>query len=107
MSRNQMLSSSLASSSSVFIDQFFLSPPSLSFFLFFFLHVLSLWSVACGVPIIVGHLNELVDHIQQVVVVFLQQPLVEQTVPETHLYQHGHHGVLGRRVHWWLHNNNT
>lgn len=63
---------------------FFLYPEFLAFhpLLSPFFHLptlllpLSLSSVAGRVPVIVGHLNELVDHIQQVVVVFVQQPLV-------------------------------
>ncbi len=69
------------------------------FLLLHFLHSLSYSSVACRVPVIVGHLNELVDHIQQIVVVFVQQPLVQGPVPEAHLHQHSHHGVLGGGVH--------
>lgn len=86
MSRTELLSSSLSSSPPLFLLHFFLS----------------VLSVACRVPVIVSHLNELVDHVQQVVVVFFQQPLVKRPVTETHLHQHSHHGVLGGRIHWRL-----
>lgn len=76
------------------------------FFFVFFLHnLIFLVSVVCGVPVIVRHLNQLVDNIQQVVIVFLEQPLVEEPIPEAHLHQHGHHGVLGGWVDWRLNGN--
>lgn len=56
-------------------------------------------SVTCGVPVVVRQLHQLVDYVQQVVVVFLQQPLVQWPVPEAHLHQHSHHGVLGGGIH--------
>lgn len=67
--------------------------------LFSDLAALRLRSVAGGVPVIVCHLDELVDHVQQVVVVLVEQPLVQRPVAEAHLHQHGHHGVLGGGVH--------
>lgn len=73
-----------------------MTPPQLLFLL------LPLSSVAGGVPVIVGHLNQFIDHVQQVVVVFLQQPLVERPVTKAHLHQHPHHGVLGGSIHWGL-----
>lgn len=58
--------------------------------------------VTSGVPVIVAHLNELIDNVQQVVVVFVQQALVQGPIPKAHLHQHGHHGVLCGCVHWRL-----
>lgn len=94
MSRTEYFFTSL---SFVFIHHHFLV--YLFFSLFPQLLLLVFSSVASGVPVIVGHLNELVHHVQQVVVVFLQQALVQRPIPKAHLHQHGHHGVLGGCVH--------
>lgn len=39
-----------------------------------------------------GHLDQFVDGVQQVVAVLPQQLLVEPLVLKAHLQQHGHHG---------------
>lgn len=41
---------------------------------------------------VLGHLDQLVDGVQQAVAVLPQQLLVEPLVSEAHLQQHGHHG---------------
>lgn len=67
----------------------------------------SRWSVTCRVPVIVCQLNELIDDVEQVVVMFLQQTLVEWSVPKSHLNKHGYHGLLCGLVYWRLHKNRS
>lgn len=58
---------------------------------------MAILSVARGVPLVVVELHQLVNHVQQVVPVLLEEPLIESHVTEAHLLQHCLHGGVFTR----------